>query len=256
KWVLYLAAMEDGDNISLERIQKELRDYERVDAPIEQIKDVLIKLARGDLIEYISLDLFRKIKDPILNEFLKAWGKIVVENRNPVRVENQTIENFTAIQKRFYEYKGYLAEVYMIQILWNGRGRTLPGRLYHVDEDIAVPSHFSYIDQRRKPGVGKKMEVDIYAAAGPEIWMAESKWWSGSKVGTDVVENLLRQAEMVRQRKGKVLKRLRLWLFAHDGVTAPAEELMRQNGVFWSTRADLDELLEFVKLRKLPDLAP
>ncbi|MCP4693681.1 MAG: hypothetical protein GY859_36940 [Desulfobacterales bacterium] len=144
----------------------------------------------------------------------------------------------------------------MIQILWNGRGRTLPGRLFHVDEDIVVPSHFSYIDQRRKPRVGKKTEVDIYAAAGPEIWMAESKWWNGEKVGADVVATLLRQAEIVRERKGKVLRKLRLWLFAHDGVTGPAEELMRQNGVLWSTKGELDELLEIEKLRKLPDLAP
>ncbi len=143
----------------------------------------------------------------------------------------------------------------MIQILWNSRGQTLPGRHFHVDEDIVVPSHFSYIDQRRKPGVGKKTEVDIYAAAGPEIWMAESKWWNGGKVGKDVVENLLRQAEIVRNRKKEVLKTLRLWIFAHDGVTGPAEELMRQQGVLWSTRAELNELLEIVKLRKLPDLA-
>ncbi len=254
KWVLYLAALEDGKNISLERIQKELHDHEKIEAPLEQIKDVLIMLARGDLIEYISLDLFCKIKDPILNEFLKVWGKIVVESRDPDRIANQTIENFTTIQKRFFEYKGYLAEVYMIQILWNGRGRTLPGRFFHVDEDVVVPSHFSYIDQRRKPGTGKKTEVDIYAAAGPEIWMAESKWWNGEKVGADVVRTLLRQAEIVRNRKKEVLKTLRLWIFAHDGVTAPAEELMRQNGVLWSTRAELDELLQMVNLRTLPVL--
>ncbi len=206
------------------------------------------------MIEYISLDLFCKIKDPILNEFLKVWGQIVVESRNPDRIANRTIEKFTTIQKRFFEYKGYLAEVYMIQILWNAQGRTLPGRCFHVDEDIEVPSRFSYIDQRHKPGTEKKTEVDIYAAAGPEIWMAESKWWSGDKVGTDVVETLLRQAEIVRDRKKEVLKTLRLWIFAHDGVTGPAEELMRQNGMLWSTRADLDKLLETVKLRKLPEL--
>ncbi len=254
KWVLYLAAMEDGEKISLERIQNELRDHEKIDAPIDQIKDVLIKLARGDLIEYISLDLFCKIKDPILNEFLKVWGQIIVKSRNPDRIANRTIEKFTTIQKRFFEYKGYMAEVYMIQILWNAQGRTLPGRCFNVDEDVDVPSRFSYIDQRHKPGTGKKMEVDIYAAAGPEIWMAESKWWSGDKVGTDVVETLLRQAEIVRERKREVLKTLRLWIFAHDGVTGPAEELMRQNGMLWSTRVELDELLETVKLRKLPVL--
>ncbi len=98
------------------------------------------------------------------------------------------------------------------------------------------------------------MEVDIYAAAGTEVWMAESKWRRSRKVGRDVVENLLAQAEIVKERKGKLLKTLRLWLFAYDGVTGEAEELMRQNGALWSTKADLDEPLELANLRKLPKI--
>ncbi len=181
KWILYLAASEKGDEISLERIQKEL--YEN----------------------------------------------------------------------KIHEYKGYLAEVYMIQILWNGRKMTLPGKLFNSDEDIAIPRHFSYIDQRHRPGSGKKMEVDIYGAAGSEIWMAESKW-RADKIGPDVVETLLEQAEIVREREKESLKTLRPWIFTHAGATGPARELMKRRGILWSTRAELDRLLEAVKLRKLPVL--
>ncbi len=98
------------------------------------------------------------------------------------------------------------------------------------------------------------MEVDIYGGAATEVWLAESKWRTGKKTGPDAVQKLLRQGELVRQRKGKYLKLLRLWIFAHDGFTRQAERLMAQNNVLWSTREELDELLETVGLRKLPDL--
>ena len=40
---------------------------------METIRDVLIKLSRGDLLQYMELGgWFRKIDDPILLEFLKV----------------------------------------------------------------------------------------------------------------------------------------------------------------------------------------
>ncbi len=226
--------------------------HDKIKAPIEKIKSILVKLARGDLIEYKGLGWFTKIKDPILNEFLKVWGKVVVAKQSRDIIEEETIKKFRRMGKRFHEYKGYLAEVYMIQVLWNSQRGTLPGKYFHGVGDIIMPDRFFYIDQRHRKSIGKKVEVDICASAADEIWMAESKWWSGRKVGPDVVENLLRQAEIVREREGEDLKTLRLWIFAHDGVTQKAEELIRENGILWSTRQDLDGLLEAVNLRKLP----
>ncbi|MCP4345540.1 MAG: hypothetical protein GY795_08440 [Desulfobacterales bacterium] len=253
KWILYLSALEQGDEIDPKRIKTELKRYEYTDVPIQKIKEIMIKLARGDLLEYKSFgNWFCKINDPILNEFLKVWGEIEVERQNHGLTEDKTVKKFRVIQKRFHEYKGYLAEVYMIQILWNGRRQKLPGKFFHSPEDIVIPRHFSYIDQRHRPGTGQKREVDIYAAAGKEVWLAESKWWNNRPVGPDVVENLLRQAEVVREREGEYLETLRLWIFAHDGVTEKAEKMIHENGILWSARDDLDGLLEAVGLRKLP----
>jgi len=42
---------------------------------------------------------------------------------------------------------------------------------------------------------------------------------------------------------------------AHDDFTEKAEALMREKGVLWSVRQDLDNLLKIVGLRQLPDLA-
>ena len=48
---------------------------------------------------------------------------------------------------------------------------------------------------------------------------------------------------------------MRLWFFAHNGFTEEAESLMREKGVLWSTRQDLENLLKHVGLRQLPELA-
>ncbi|MDM8521766.1 hypothetical protein QUF80_00180 [Desulfococcaceae bacterium HSG8] len=193
------------------------------------------------------------MNDPILNEFLKVWGKIEIERQDHQEVRDEVRIRFERVQRKFHEYKGYLAEVYMIRILWNSQGKTLPGGYFHSDRDIVMPDRFSYIDQRHRPGAGRKMETDIYGAAGREVWMAESKWRS-RPVGPDAVRHLLRQAEILRERKGDDLKTLRLWIFAHNGLTGKAKELIREHGILWSSREELDGLLREVNLRKLPEL--
>ncbi|RKZ47180.1 MAG: hypothetical protein DRR00_22415 [Candidatus Parabeggiatoa sp. nov. 3] len=252
KWILYLAALEEEKWIDLSRIQRELKEREGKAVSLEQIKDVLIKLSRSDLLEYNQVgNWFRKMKDPILNEFLKVWGRINATGENAVQVQEETVLKSQKIQKKFADYKGYLAEVYMIQILWNCQRKVLPGDYFHSPVDIKVADRFFYIAHRSKLGIGLGMEVDIYAAAGIEGWVAESKWWDNKKVGPSVVESLFEHAQEINQRKG--LEILRIWLFAHDGVTKKAEKLMLQHGILWSNRADLDALLEIAKLRTLPD---
>jgi len=85
KWVLYLSALDDPDaknerEIRVERIQEELKRREGKEVSIEEIREILVRLSRGDLLEYSLLGYwFRKTDDPILLEFLKVWGKIYVE---------------------------------------------------------------------------------------------------------------------------------------------------------------------------------
>lgn len=48
---------------------------------------------------------------------------------------------------------------------------------------------------------------------------------------------------------------LHLWLFAHNGVTPEAEALLKEHQMYWSTRSDLDALIQEVGLRPLPTLS-
>ena len=99
------------------------------------------------------------------------------------------------------------------------------------------------------------MEIDVEGGAGKERWICESKWWVGRKVVRAEVESLMRKGIIVKEEVGEGLQILRLWFFAHDGFTEDAEALMREKGVLWSARDDLDGLLEYLGLRKLPDIA-
>jgi hypothetical protein len=254
KWILYLAALETEERISLTRIQEELKRRERKEIPLNEIKDVLVRLSRGDLLEYKAFgEWFGKVHDPILNEFLKIWGKIEVEGFQRNFVAEKTVKKYKIIERKFYDYKGYLAEVHIIQILWNAQRKTLPGKFFHTHEDIKMPGRFYYIDQRRKFGEGRDMEIDIYGGAATEIWIAESRWRK-EKAGVDGVNRLIRQAEMIREKEREYLEILRVWLFSGSGFTETARQLLAENGFLWSDKDDLNGLLEHLSLRKLPEM--
>ncbi len=255
KWVLYLSALEEGEWIDPERIRRELRERDGRDVSAETVRDILVKLSRGDLLEYNDLGRwFRKIDDPILLEFLKVWGRIAVEGARPDTVQKQLVRKYQTLQKRIYNHLGYLGEIYMAQVLWNSQNKTLPCASFHSPEDVTVPWHFNYIRHRTRLGPASDMELDVEAAAGKEMWICESKWWRGRKAGVREVESLLYKADLLREKEGPGLQILRLWFFARDGFAPEAEALMAEKGVLWSDRADLDGLLAYAGLKRLPDI--
>ncbi|KPA12484.1 hypothetical protein MHK_007310, partial [Candidatus Magnetomorum sp. HK-1] len=231
-----------------------LKNQESKDVPISKIKEIMTKLARGDLLEYQMFgNRFCKINDPILNDFLKVWGLIEVEHQDRNYVYQRTLKSYLKIKRKFNEYKGYLSEVYMIQVLWNSQRKKIPGNFFNSPIDIQMPNHFLFIDQRHRQHTGIHVEIDIFADATPEIWLAESKWHQ-KPVGTDVVRHMLKQKEIVQEREGDDLEKLTLWLFSYAGVTSDAENLMKQHGILWSSKDELNALLEFVGLRQLPEI--
>ena len=255
KWVLYLSALGEDEWIKPERIQEELRERNGRDVSVESIRDTLVKLSRGDLLEYNELGgWFRKIDDPILLEFLKVWGRIAVEGFNRNLVQQDLLLEYQTLKRRIHNHLGYLGEVYMSQVLWNSQRRTLPAALFHSADDIVVPHRFVYIWHRTRLGAAPDMEIDVEAAAGKEMWICESKWWRGRKAGAKEVESLLYKGRLFQEQKGPGLKILRLWFFAHDGFTPDAEALMAKEGVLWSDREDLDGLLSFAGLKQLPEV--
>jgi len=252
KWILYLSALGEGEKIELSQIQEALlkKDYQTVS--IAQIREVLIKLSRGDLLEYLELgNWFRKVKDPILLEFLRIWGRIEVEGQNGSEVRDELRSQYEKLQRQIRDLKGYLAEVYMAQILQNAERQRLPGHYFHQEHEIEVPE-FSYVRLRERLGVGAETEIDLHAAAGIQQWVAESKWRSERKASPTEVQQLLDKAQLVKLDRNAEI--MRLWFFSFDGFSKKAIDLMLEHGIYWSTQEDLNGLLDYVKLRRLPAL--
>ncbi|MCP4757096.1 MAG: hypothetical protein GY866_40045, partial [Proteobacteria bacterium] len=204
--------------------------------------DVLIKLSRGDLLEYLELGgWFRRVKDPILLEFLKVWGKIEVDGQSAVSTREELGVTYSNLERKFREYKGYLAEVHMSQALLNARGKTLPGSFFNVEEEIRMPREFFYVEHRMRLGSGKGREMDVYGAAASQRWICQSKWLNKDKVGVGVLRGLLAQAEEMRKEKDSRI--IRMWLFSNNGLTTPARKFAEKHGILWSSREEFDRLL-------------
>lgn len=262
KWVLYLSALEEGERIEPEHIQQQLAEKEGTHVNLDTIRDVLIRLSRGDLLEYMELGgWFRRVDDPILLDFLKAWGRFEVEGHRKTKIVIDTIRQYDLLKRRIHDQKGYLAEIYLSQILWNGQRKTFPGRYFHSATDVSFPRRFYDIRHRLRLAASAESEVDVYASTGTEIWLCESKWWETQKVGADIVRHFLDLVEKLKDFEGREYFEgerpvtLHLWLFAHNGVTPEAEALLKEHQMYWSTRSDLDALIQEVGLRPLPTLS-
>lgn len=253
KWVLYLSALETEERINIKRIQQELKEHEGKEVSLETIRDVLVKLSRGDLVEYLEMGgWFRKVKDPILLEFLKVWGQTEVEGQDKNRVHYELLDQYQKLKRKFSEYKGYLVEVFMSQVLLNGQRKTLPGRLFNSEEDLTMPWPFVFVRHRMRLGSGEGQEIDLVGAAAGEVWVCQSKWVVRDKVGIPVLQNLISQANMVQEDLKPA--RLRKWLFAYKGLTKEAEAFAKEHDILWSSYQELNELLRHLGLRQLPEL--
>ncbi|MCE7983433.1 MAG: hypothetical protein DYG89_19855 [Caldilinea sp. CFX5] len=256
KWILYLSALEEEERINIGRIQQALAEREGKNVPLDKIRDVLVRLSRGDLLEYLELGRwFRKTDDPILLEFLKVWGRIEVEGQEATEVRREIVTRYQNLTKQIDEYKGYLAEVFMSQVLLNSqqqRQQPYPGHFFNSPTDIAIPWPLNYVRHRVRLASGQKQEIDLLGAFGGEMWVCQSKWETTRKMGVAVLQELLAQAATVQAEYKP--NAVRMWLFAHEGLTKEAEKLAREQGILWSTRTQLDELLTYLGLRKLPAL--
>ncbi len=136
----------------------------------------------------------------------------------------------------------------MSQVLLSAQNRTLPGRFFNSCDDIQMPWLFSYVRHR----VQLDPDIDVLGAAGSEKWVCQSKWVTGRKIGIKILEELVSQADTVWKDMNP--KTVRMWIFAHDGLTKQALAFAKKHDILWSSRKEFDKLLVHLGLRPLPDL--
>ena len=140
--------------------------------------------------------------DPILLEFLKVWGRVEVDAQDASQVRNDIITSYRKQKRKFSEYKGFLAEVFMAQVLWAAQDKTLPGRFFHASDEVSFP-RFVYVRHRVRLGSGKGREIDVLGAGGGYQWICQSKWIKGKRIGPEAVDELMQQAELVYKDMGR-----------------------------------------------------
>ena len=117
-----------------------------------------------------------------------------------------------------------------------------------------MPWQFFYVHHRVRLGSGAGKEIDLFGAAGSEVWIGQSKWWTNKKVGLKELRDFLTQGEQVQAERSP--RTLKLWLFAYSGLTPKANAFAREHAILWSSKAELNELLHLLGLRELPELSP
>ena len=143
----------------------------------------------------------------------------------------------------------------MAQVLLNSqdqRKQPLPGRFFNSPQDIKMEWPMNFVHHRVRLQSGEDQEIDLLGSMGGEMWVCQSKWLTTRKVGPAVLRTLMAQAEAVKREYKP--NSIRLWLFAHEGLTQEAEKLARREGIFWSDRSQLDAVLSYLGLRTLPIL--
>jgi len=68
-------------------------------------------------------------------------------------------------------------------------------------------------------------------------------------MGINDIKILYQQAEAVKTEMKVVF--LKKWIFAYKGLTARAQQFACEHDIFWSTRKELDALLDYLNLRPL-----
>jgi len=64
----------------------------------------------------------------------------------------------------------------------------------------------------------------------------------------------MNRGDLLRRKEGAGLKTLRIWFFPYSGFTEEAEEFIKENGILWSSKKELNDLLNYAGLRRLPEL--
>ncbi len=100
---------------------------------------------------------------------------------------------------------------------------------------------------------GEGQELDLVGGAGPDAWICQSRWVVGKKQGVKVLKVLLAQRDLFVEHFAP-RRPVTLWLFAYKGLINEAQTFAKRHGILWSTREQLDELLELLGLRPLPNL--
>ncbi|MDI6794797.1 MAG: hypothetical protein QME81_18350, partial [bacterium] len=232
---------------------------------LEEVQEMCYDLARADLIdEYEEHERYGKVKDPILNEFLKEYTKMSKEKKSQdvvldeklVEYENQVEmlkKELASREGLLSNYKGKTVEVYLRYLMTRWNNEEIEGTFFGSKERIFLPK-FIWVDSQmlKAPNTGAH-QFDLIGKKTSTGWIGESRYWEGKKIGVEQTRNFADKCERIARVVLK-LKEMKIWYFSKDGFTDKAKEYMQKHGILYSDEESLNNLLLHFGLERIPQM--
>jgi hypothetical protein len=223
-----------------------------VDRPEEEVYHVLKQLAFAEMIDSSSGYIFFNLKDPILRDFINSQYHLDLEKQPWERVYKDLLREYRSLKGKYADLVGALVEARLEALLNRFDGRSVPGRLFHVEGEVRLPRFFNVSDTVVKPAGERAYQIDLKGSwhEGYDywVWVVEIKHWQ-KRVTADVVQKfeaacgaLAREDEPVGMVK---------WVVNQGGFTQGAIEMLEKQGIYYSGTAEINELLRMFGIERL-----
>lgn len=236
--VLYHLATMEEETVTLREI------VERFGGEMQEALRVMQQLRQADLVEVFSSQLFYRITDPVLVEYIRREYRASLEELDVYRTE--FMEEYHRRLGSLNNVVGRAAELFVVGLLARFDGQEVDGVVFGEEGPCRLP-RFEKV--RNRSGIiieGERVELDV-VAEGEEMWLVEVKHWQ-RPVGAGVVE---RFAERVQEWDDGVVP----WLLSLGGLTAGARERARELGIRHSDREDFNRLADAVGYVHFPTVS-
>jgi hypothetical protein len=176
------------------------------------MREIVDKLDTADVIN-------RSMQIP--DRTMADWIKVVEFHEDEAHVNSDLVKAL----HRERCMRGSWFELVLECLFRNFDGRTLPGKLFGVTENVKLPK----FEKVRKEyfsigGMGSHYaQIDVCGWVGKTVWLGESKLWK-RRVSESEVKKIYGVKKFVEYDY-----EVQIFYFAASGVTKPAEKLLKDN---------------------------
>ena len=243
--ILFYAAEYEDELIDPEEIAG------RVKRSPDEVVQILRQLAYADMIE-TNWGLFRNIKDPILQDFIRSQYLIGVRGQSQQQVYRDLLEDYQILERKYANLLGALVEARLEALMHRFDNRTVSGDLFHTANEVRLPKFEFVTDTVVKPPHSRAYQIDLRGSWHDEydywVWVVEVKYWQ-TRVTADVVRKFIAayQALMKEQKIVGMFK----WIVNKEGFTKGALELLQEHDIYYSNAEEINQLLHIFGIERV-----
>jgi hypothetical protein len=221
---------------------------------VEEVQRVLRQLAFADMLDSSAGYLLYNVKDPILREFIRVQYQLDIARQPADQVIQELQGELGRWKRKYAEAVGELVEARIAALLHRFDGRSVPGRLFHVDGEVELPRFDLVYDTVVNEAGDRQRQIDLVGSrwhgAQETMWLVEIKHWR-QRVDASVVRDFAATCQAFSRSRKLPTERMVKWLVNAGGFTAGALAAMQEAEVCYSGAAEINELLAGFGLNRL-----